>query len=147
MVKAYRADEVRSYRGSRMLQLFNGALRRAVSAPVIDRAGAPPEPARKRPAGPVEVVVAELPPRALTTGPLPWYFAAPRIAIGAIQVFMAPFAFFVKLCEVVVSVTFTAMVATIFAWWFKFIPDSDIGLFIASLGDRVQGILKGVGAL
>ncbi|WP_456717873.1 MULTISPECIES: hypothetical protein [unclassified Bradyrhizobium] len=126
---------------------MNGALRRMVSASEIVRGEANPEPQRKRSAGPVEVVVAELPPRALTIGPLPWYFAAPRIAMCAIQVFMAPFAFFVKICEVVVSVTFTAMVAVIFAWWFKFIPDSDVGLVIASLGDRVQGILKGVGAL
>lgn len=67
--------------------------------------------------------------------------------MGAIQVFMAPFAFMVKVCEVVVSVTFTAMVAVILAWWLKFIPDSDVGMFISGFGDRIQGILKGIGAL
>ena len=129
-----------------MLQMLESARRRMVPAPDTERAPVP-EPPRKRPPGPVEVVVAELPPRALTTGPLPWYFAAPRIAMGAIQVFMAPFAFMVKVCEVVVSVTFTAMVAVILAWWLKVIPDSDVGMFIAGFGDRIQGILKGIGAL
>ena len=129
-----------------MLQSINGALRRRSDAPEAERRPPPAEPPRKRAAAPVEVVVSELPPRALTVGPLPWYFAAPKIAVYAVHVFMAPFAFFVRICEVLVSITFVTMVAAILAWWFKFIPDSDVATFLSSFGDRIQGILKAVGA-
>lgn len=130
-----------------MLQSIHGALRRRSAAPETERRPAPTEPPRKRSTAPVEVVVSELPPRALTVGPLPWYFAAPKIAVYAAHVFMAPFGFVVRICEVVVSITFTILVAAILAWWFKFIPDSDVAMFLASFGDRIQGILKGIGAL
>lgn len=104
-------------------------------------------PKPKKASGPVPVEVVEAPPRAMGASPAPWWFAAPGIAVQAFHAFFLPFKLVVWACEIVVSLTFTAMVGSIGLWWIGWIPDEAVRGAITGLADRLQGILKGAGLM
>jgi hypothetical protein len=105
------------------------------------------QPRPRKPSGPVYVRVLDPVPRAIGSGPPPWWFSAPKIFERAFYAVFMPFKLLVMVCEVVVSVAFTGMLAVIALWWFKIIPDSEVWIFISSFSERLQGIAKGAGLL
>ncbi len=111
------------------------------------RPAPPAAPRPKKPSGPVAVEVVEAPPRAMGAAPAPWWFAAPYVLERAFHAFFLPFKLLVWACEVVVSVTFTAMVGSILLWYFDWIHNDQVQAVFQQLVDRLQGILKGAGLM
>lgn len=75
----------------------------------------------------------------------PFWFKAPAVFMGCLQVFLFPFRAVLLAAEIVLASALLAFGVAGWMWWTKRITDQDVANLLMEAGDRVLSILRSAG--